>query len=64
MLYRVIDTVHPVDPSAGTDVVDKVNVDVCARHTGYNVTDAFAVYVPPTAYACEPPSEVAQPTCV
>jgi hypothetical protein len=56
--------VHPVDPSAGTDVVDKVNVDVCARHTGYNVIDAFAVYVPPTAYACEPPSEVAQPTCV
>ena len=64
MLYRVIDTVHPVDPSAGTDVVDKVNVEVCACHTGYNVTAAFAVYVPPTAYDCEPPSEVAQPTCV
>ena len=43
---------HEVDPSAGTEVGDKVKVDVCACHTGYNVIAAFAEYVPFKAYAC------------
>ena len=40
-----------------------VMVEVVALHTGYSVTEAFAVYVPPTAYACAPPSDVDHPTC-